>query len=344
MAYTTIDKPTDYFNVKLYAGNSSTQSITGIGFQPDFVWIKRRNASSYTDNHHLYDSVRGATKYLRSNITNAESTDSTTLTSFDSDGFSLGSYVIINETGGNHVAWNWLASNTTASNTDGSITSTVSANTTAGFSIVSYTGTSSTATVGHGLGVTPSMIIVKNRSATQNWIVYHQAIGNTGAIYLNASNATNTASGWFNNTSPTSSVFTVGTYDAINGSSHNLIAYCFREVKGFSKFGSYVGGSTPNFIYTGFKPAMVIFKSTGADNWCIMDNKRDSFNVMDKRLFPHLSNAESTGVSNVVDFVSNGFCLRTSDSSFNLNGQSFIYLSFAENPFVTSTGIPTTAR
>ncbi|HSG31772.1 MAG TPA: hypothetical protein VLB82_09525, partial [Thermodesulfobacteriota bacterium] len=221
----------------------------------------------------------------------------------------------------------------------------VSANTTAGFSIVSYTGTSSTATVGHGLGVTPSMIIVKNRSAVQNWIVYHQAIGNTGAIYLNASNATNTASGWFNNTSPTSSVFTVGTYDAINGSSHNLIAYCFAEKKGFSKLGTYTGnGSIPNFIYTGFKPAMVIFKSTGADNWCIMDNKRDSFNVMDKRLFPHLSNAESTGVSNVVDFVSNGFCLRTSDSSFNLNGQSFIYMAFAENPFVTSTGIPTTAR
>ena len=343
MSYTTIDKPSDYFNTIIYTGDGG-QSVAGIGFRPDLVWVKARGN---TYNHQIHDSVRGATAgMLSSNASDAESV-LYEFDSFDSDGFTTdsGNITGVNGSGHTQVAWNWLAGGTASSNTDGSITSSVSANTTAGFSIVSYTGTSSTATVGHGLGVTPSMIIVKNRSAAQNWIVYHQAIGNTGALYLNASNATDTASGWFNNTSPTSSVFTVGTYDAINGSSHNLIAYCFAEKKGFSKFGSYVGnGSTPNFIYTGFKPAMVIFKSTGADNWCIMDNKRDSFNVMDKRLFPHLSNAESTGVSNVVDFVSNGFCLRTSDSSFNLNGQSFIYLSFAENPFVTSTGIPTTAR
>tara|TARA_B100001939_G_scaffold346513_1_gene365465 strand:+ start:1389 stop:2417 length:1029 start_codon:yes stop_codon:yes gene_type:complete len=342
MAYTTIDLPTDYFNTVTWTGDgSSSRNITGVGFQPDWVWVKCRNAAV---SHAVYDSVRGASKLINTNTTSAEGTNPA-VNAFISDGFTVNSDSYVNLSSNTYVGWNWLAGGTASSNTDGSITSSVSANTTAGFSIVSYTGTSSTATVGHGLGVTPSMIIVKNRSAAQNWIVYHQAIGNTGALYLNASNATDTASGWFNNTSPTSSVFTVGTYDAINGSSHNLIAYCFAEKKGFSKFGSYVGnGSTPNFIYTGFKPAMVIFKSTGADNWCIMDNKRDSFNVMDKRLFPHLSNAESTGVSNVVDFVSNGFCLRTSDSSFNLNGQSFIYLSFAENPFVTSTGIPTTAR
>ena len=346
MAYTTIDDPSAYFQAKTYTGTGSSLAITNDGnsnLQPDWLWIKNRGT---VDENVVHDSVRSVGKRLLTDGSQAEATTTNQVTSFDTNGFTVpgGS----NNTGAssnNYVAWQWKASGSTTSNTDGTITSTVSANTTAGFSIVSYTGTSSTATVGHGLGVTPSMIIVKNRSAVQNWIVYHQAIGNTGAIYLNASNATNTASGWFNNTSPTSSVFTVGTYDAINGSSHNLIAYCFAEKKGFSKLGTYTGnGSIPNFIYTGFKPAMVIFKSTGADNWCIMDNKRDSFNVMDKRLFPHLSNAESTGVSNVVDFVSNGFCLRTSDSSFNLNGQSFIYMAFAENPFVTSTGIPTTAR
>jgi len=350
MAYTTIDKPTDYFNVKLYAGNSSTQSITGIGFQPDFVWIKRRNASAYIDNHHLYYSGRGATKYLRSNIINVESTDSTTLTSFDSDGFSLGSYVIINETGGNHVAWNWLAGTTTGIAGSPSITpSAYSFNSTSGFSIISYTGNDTIgATIGHGLGVAPAVIIFKNRDSAVKWVVYHHkntSAPETDHLQLNDSTATSDDDSILNDTAPSSSVITMKTSSSVNSASTNYIAYCFREVKGFSKFGSYVGnGSTPNFIYTGFKPAMVIFKSTGADNWCIMDNKRDSFNVMDKRLFPHLSNAESTGVSNVVDFVSNGFCLRTSDSSFNLNGQSFIYLSFAENPFVTSTGIPTTAR
>jgi len=343
MSYTNgLDKPTDYFNTKLYAGTNTPQSITGVGFQPDWTWIKVRNVA---DNHFIYDSVRGATKFIHSDLTNAEGTLTNGLTSFDSDGFSLGDSGSTNNASNTFVSWNWLASNTTASNTDGSITSTVSANTTSGFSIVSYTGTGSNATVGHGLGVIPKMVIVKRRDSAGDWTVYNEAIGNTNFLRLNGTLASTSQATYWNNTSPTSSVFTIGSAGDVNTSSGTHIAYCFSEVKGFSKFGSYTGnGSTDGtFVYTGFKPAFVLQKRTDAtSNWQIYDNKRDTFNVPDSYLLANESSAE--GTATFFDFVSNGMKARASNNFMNQSGGSYIYMAFAENPFVTSSGIPTTAR
>jgi hypothetical protein len=346
MAYTTIDKPTDYFNTKIYAGNSSTQSLTGIGFQPDWVWIKNRSDSR---KHNLYDSVRGATKRLVSNDTVAEDTAGNGLTSFDSDGFTTGSEQDTNHSGNNFVAWNWLAGGTASSNTDGSITSSVSANTTAGFSIGTYTGTGSNATIGHGLGATPSVIFVKKRNSAGDWNSFHNSLGNTGAMQLDHTGAFYTNSTIWNDTSPTSSVFTVGTWTYTNASSDTYVFYAFAEKKGFSKFGSYTGNGTSGvdgagdgtFVYTGFKPSMIIIKpSSAVENWQILDNKRPGFNESDN-LAPNNSAAENTG-NDFVDLVSNGFKLRS--GTYSASGVSYIYMAFAENPFVTSTGIPTTAR
>ena len=356
MAYTTIDNSVEYFNTLTYTGDGvSPKSITGVGFQPDFVWLKNRGTTNY---HLLQDVIRGvtSTNVLSSNDVAAEPsfTNIGFISSFNSDGFTAtssgGSLAVLNASANNYVAWNWLANGAGVSNTAGSITSTVSANTTSGFSIVSYTGTGANATVGHGLSSAPKMVIFKNRDdGTQEWDTYH--IGLTDATYfiqLNSTNAQSNTNGTlrFNSTAPSSTLFSVGTSTTTNASGEDIIAYCFADVKGFSKAFSYTGNGSADgvFTYCGFKPAFLLVKSTGADNWCMLDNKRDTFNVMDKRLFPNLSNAESTGVPTVVDFVSNGFKLRTSDSSFNLNGQSFIGFAIAENPFVTSTSIPTTAR
>ena len=344
MSYTNgLDKPSDYFNTVLYTGNGSTQSISGIGFQPDWTWIKRRNGATF---HLLTDSVRGVTKQLYSNDVTAENTNSSHITSFDSNGFSLGSAGDVNSSSDTFVSWNWLAGGSASSNTDGDITSTVSANTTSGFSIVSYTGNGGTATVGHGLGVVPKMIIAKRRSETGNWDIYNSNLGNNKSIFLNTTDASFTDNTW-NSTTPTSSVFTVGNNN-VNRSGTTLIAYCFAEKKGFSKFGSYTGnGSTDGtFVYTGFKPAFVLAKKTNEQftSWIILDNKRaNSFNPIEKRIFANLSNAEDSS-SNYCDLVSNGFKFRTSDNNANDTDDSYIYMAFAESPFVTSTGIPTTAR
>ena len=344
MAYTTIKKPSDYFNTKLYTGNSTTLSVTGVGFQPDWTWIKDRTSAG--DDHALYDVVRGATKRIRSNQTDAENTQSTGLTSFDSDGFTVGTNGASNGNGDTFVSWNWLASNTTASNTDGSITSTVSANTTSGFSIVSYTGTgSSGATIGHGLGVAPKMIIAKNRSIASNWLVYNYSMSANGdyALFLDSTSAKDNTQDYWGDTTPTSSVFTVGSRQEANGSGNNIIAYCFAEVKGFSKFGSYTGTSNFDgpFIYLGFKPAFVLIKRTDSNNWWhIFDNKRDEFNLTDKVLYPNASNAEATIV--LGDIVSNGFKLRQADADVNGSGASYIYMAFAEEPLVGDN--PATAR
>ena len=351
MAYTTIDKPTDYFNTKLYTGNGSTQSITGVGFQPDWVWTKNRDNGA--EWHTLYDSVRGVYKRLYTNVTNGEESTTQSLTSFDSDGFSLGAYSGSNGNGENIVSWNWLASNTTASNTDGSITSTVSANTTSGFSIVSYTGSGSVTSFGHGLGVAPSMVIIKNRDDTDNWTVFHLGINSgQGYIYLNSNALAVTGSSRryrYGDDSdgklPDSSKVYLGTASDVNQSGEDYIAYCFAEKKGFSKFGSYTGnGSTDGtFVYTGFKPAFVMFKNTETTaNWGMIDNKRDDDNVVKARLFPNLSDTESSSFD-ICDFTAQGFKLRTTDSQFN-SSHKIIYMSFSESPFVTSSGIPTTAR
>jgi hypothetical protein len=347
MAYTNIDLPTEYFNTVLYAGNSSTQSITGVGFAPDWVWFKARNN---TDTHAVFDIVRGVQQRLIPNNDSAEGTQSNGLTAFDSDGFTIGDAGIVNQ-GYNYVAWNWKANGAGVSNTAGTITSTVSANTTSGFSIVSYTGNGvAGATIGHGLGSTPSAIFVKKRSDLGDWSSYHSVLGNTGYMRLNNTNAFATASTYWNNTSPDNDVFTVGTTGNINGSGVTYIAYCFADVKGFSKFGSYTGNNSTDgpFIYMGFKPAFVLIKATNTTQWwTLLDNKRDTYNVATLGISPNSSNSESTfntdrGPHNM-DFVSNGLKIRTDNSGIN-GTNSFIYMAFAENPFVTSTGIPTTAR
>ena len=353
MSYTNgLDKPSDYFNIKLYTGNGSTQSITSLDFQPDWVWLKQRNT---TRSHWLFDSVRGATERLHSDATSAEATDTSTLTSFNSNGFSLGSSVGINQSSGTYTSWNWLGANGTASNTDGSITSTVSANTTSGFSIVTYSGNSTAgATVGHGLGVVPSVVLVKSRDGAYGWGMYHHkntSAPETDYLSINNTDATVDDVNFWNDTAPTSSVFSLGGTDAINKTSNSHVAYCFAEKQGYSKFGSYTGNNNADgpFVYLGFKPAFIMMKSTstGGDNaysWSMFDNKRSSYNIERAMLKANLSDAEYTSGSNAdVDILSNGFKMRASPNETN-GANTYIYMAFAENPFVTSTGIPTTAR
>jgi hypothetical protein len=343
-----IDKPSDYFNTKLYTGNGSTQSITGVGFQPDWSWFKVR---SEVGSHRLVDAVRGNTKYLYSNATDAEETVATNVTSFDSDGYTLGNESI-NESARTYASWNWKAGGTASSNTDGSITSSVSANQDAGFNIVSYTGTGSAATVGHGLSAVPNVIIIKRLDQASNWCVYHSGLGGADHnVFLNTTSAIQTDTDIWNNTLPTTSVFSLGTNIDANGSSAGHIAYCFAEKQGYSKFGSYTGnGSTDGtFVYTGFKPAFVMSKyttggSAGGEGWNMFDNKRDPFNIVDLRLQANSSSAESSSTNHYHDFLSNGFKLRTVDGSANNSGATYIYMAFAENPFVTSTGVPACAR
>ena len=363
MAYTTINKGSSYFNTLIYTGNgSSPRTLTGVGFKPDFSWIKRRDGGQGNTNHNLWNSISGAgnNAELSSNITGAEGGSSADLygyvSAFTSDGFTLtngtdGTYydLYTNNSGGTYVSWNWLANNTSgSSNTAGSITSTVAANTTAGFSIVRYTGTGANATVGHGLGVAPRMMIIKDRtSGAYNWTVYHASIGNTRRIILNSDAGQDSAdSRWWNNTSPTSTVFTIGIDNGANASGDSFIAYCFAEIKGYSKFGSYTGNGSADgpFVYTGFKPAFVIQKnaSASATPWFLFDNKRNPFNKTDLKINPNSSDVESA--ANEIDMLSNGFKVRTSGSYTNGSGNSIIYMAFAENPFVTSGGIPVTAR
>ena len=338
MAYTVIDNPTSFFNTVLYTGNASTNAITGVGFQPDWVWLKRRDG---TGNHNLYDAVRGATKYLESSSTAPDQTQSAGLTAFDSDGFTLGSNTNMNGSSNSYVSWNWSAgTGQGSSNTDGTINTTyTSVNTTAGFSISKFTGTGSAATVGHGLGAVPKMYMVKNITTNSlQWRVYHASLGATKHLALEATQAEGTASSVFNNTEPTSTVFSIGTDNGSNKSGDSHVAYCFAEVKGYSKFGSYTGSGNADgaFIYTGFKPAFVLLKvSSTTNNWNMFDDKRPGFNEIDQRLFPNLSDAEQDGTA-AVDFLSNGFKPLLSNNAVNTSGDSYIYMAFAENPFVTS--------
>ena len=327
------DTPEDYFNTVLWTGNGSTQSITGVGFQPSFIWAKERSSTS---GHTLLDTVRGVNLGLESNSTGAEldyPTDAQT--SFDADGFSLGSNGRINQSSQTYVAWNWKAGGTAVSNTDGSITSSVSVNATAGFSIVSYTGTGSSATVGHGLGVKPDLMIIKVRStAGDNWDVYHKDLGATKRLFLNFTNAENVSSAPFNDTEPTSSVFSINTATDTNESGSDIIAYCFAEIEGYSKAGSYVGNGSSDgvFVYTGFRPAFIMTKRTdAAGDWFVWDNRRPAYNVNNILISPNKSDAEISYTS--IDILSNGFKARNTGSDFNGSGASIIYLAFAEQPF-----------
>ena len=331
---TSTTQANDYFNAVLYTGNGSTQSITGVGFQPDWVWLKSR--SNATD-HELTDAVRGATKSLISNSTAAEATDTNGLTAFNSDGFSLGTDANYNGSARTFVSWNWNAGGSNATNTSGTITSTVRANTTSGFSIVTYTGTGANATVGHGLGVAPDMVIVKNRTSgtTDVWCVYHSSLGATQVIILNRTDATTTASTAWNNTAPTSSVFSIGTLADVNRSTNTYVAYCFDAVAGYSAFGSYTGNGSADgpFVYTNFRPEFVMIKNatTAGTSWEMFDNARETSNLMDLELLANSNAAEGTYTYG--DFVSNGFKLRSTNNGVNQSSATLIYMAFAENPF-----------
>ncbi len=346
MAYTTINKSTDYFNTKLYTGNSGTQSITGVGFQPDWVWIKRRDA---TANHQVFDAVRGATKRIMTDVNNGESTQATMLTAFGTDGFTVGSDTSVNNNTSPNVSWNWKANGQGSSNTDGSINTTyTSVNTTAGFSICQYTGTGSNATVGHGLGVAPKMVIVKKTSGTSQWYTYHASIGATKYLDLESNAAESTSSANWNDTAPTNNVFSLGTNSNVNASGQTYIAYVFAEKTGYSKFGSYTGNGNADgtFIYTGFKPAWIMVKRTDAvNNWIMLNNKMSLLNNnKGDELYADVANQQNSFTDGGHDFLSNGFKARGTNASINYNGGSYIYMCFASAPLVGSNNVPCTAR
>jgi hypothetical protein len=351
MAYISF-QPKDYFNTKLWTGTGSTNAVTGVGFQPDMIWIKNRSTSA---NNNLFDAIRGATKRIYPDDTSAEVTATDSLTSFDSDGFTLGNGSPCNGSGNSIVGWNWKANGQGSANTDGTINTTyTSANTTSGFSICKWTGTGSAGTIGHGLGAVPSMIIFKNLdgSSSRMWAVYHKGVyvsaSDPNILYLNTTNAqaddTNVLG---TSVTLSSSVFSVGDYAGSNYSGEDIIAYCFAEKKGFSKFGSYTGNGEASdnaFIYTGFKPAFILIKATDVDEWRIYDNKRaNPFNVIDVRLKANSSDAESSG-NNECDFLSNGVKIRSNSGGVGSSGQTYIYMAFAEEPLVASNGTPATAR
>jgi len=355
MAYTTINTPSDYFKTITYTGTGANNTVShNLSATPDLVWCKQRSS---VNNHFLFDTVRGTTKALFSNLTNAEGTyDSTYLNTLGSSSITWGSSTNINESGQTYVNWLWQGGGTAVSNTNGDITSSVSANTTSGFSIVSWTGSGASNTVGHGLNSPVELIIVKNRTdSVTDWRIGNSFIsgqtmadGNgyylefdTGAI-ANPGGQTVWGSPPAN---PTSTVFKVGSNNSNNGSGDAIIAYCFHSVKGFSKFGSYTGNGSADgtFVYTGFKPAFVIMKRTNTTGeWGIFDDKRNTFNVATSELKANASDADE--INGAIDFLSNGFKLRDTALFMNGSGSTYIYMAFAENPFTTSTGIPTTAR
>jgi len=347
MAYTTINKSTDHFNTKLHTGNGAEQAITGVGFQPDWTWIKKRNNTAV---HYLFDAVRGATYFLNSDQTYTNQDNAQSLKSFDSDGFTLGTMAGANNSSDTFVSWNWKANGAGSANTDGSINTTAtSVNTTAGFSISKYTGTGSNATVGHGLGAVPQMMIVKDLGTSVDWFIYHSELGNTKNMRLNTNEQVDTSSTIWNNTSPTSSVFSIGTSTGVNASGNNYIAYCFTEKQGFSKFGQYKGNGNANgpFIYTGFKPAFVFCRFIDAANgydFVMIDNKRPGYNVTQNILEANTNDAENTNSNFKFDFLSNGFKFRGTESNFNDTNYDYIYWAIAEAPLVGSNNIPANAR
>ena len=335
LASPEIALPTAHFNTKLYTGDGATTlAVTGVGFQPDFTWIKNRSAA---DHHVLVDSVRGATNYLRSTTSAAEVDDNTFVASLDADGFTVGDDVVVNTSTENYASWNWKAGGTAVSNTDGTITSSVSANPTAGFSVVGYTGTGALATVGHGLSAAPELVIIKDRTtASTSWSVGTTAgVDFTYVAYLNATNAFATDAAYFNDADPSASVFTIGDGVEVNTNTEDYIAYCFHSIEGYSKVGSYTanGNVDGNYIYTGFSPKFVLTKSsTAAHHWDIYLG-----NTIAMTLSPNLNLEERTMDQNpAIDYVSNGFKIRTSDSNYNDSGQTYLYIAFAESPFKTS--------
>ena len=335
----TISNGGKYMQAVTYTGTGATQTIT-VGFQPDLVWIKSRSAAT---DHKLTDSVRGVTKALISDTTGAETTDTNGVTAFTSTGFTLGSDSVYNTNGATYVAWCWQAGQgSSSSNTSGSITSTVSVNTTAGFSVVTYTGNATTgATVGHGLGVKPAMVILKTRAGgIEGWPVWQKSLASESYfLRLNETSATYTSlsNRW---TAFSSTTITLGNNTETNGSGYTYVAYCWAEIAGFSKFGSYLANASTDgtFVYLGFRPKFVMAKASSGTNsdesWVIWDSSRNTYNTMPNVLYPNLSNAEAG--SDQIDFLSNGFKLRTSNNNGNITGNTYIYAAFAESPFKNS--------
>jgi len=354
--YTAIDDAGSFYSTKIYTGTGSSLAVTGVGFQPDFTWIKNRDT---TDANILTNAVRGATKYQVSETTAAEVTDTETLKSFDSGGFTVGTTAEVNTSTEDYVSWNWKAGTTTGIDTTGStITPTAySINATAGFSIITYAGNGvSGATVPHGLGVVPKMIIVKSTNDTYLWSVYHSymdATYNSGPtapedwyLILNTAVSKVDNVAWWNDTAPTSTVFSLGDDNVVNnGDPDYYIAYCFTDVQGFSKFGSYIGNGNSKgpFVYTGFRPAFILTKkSSGGLNWGIHDNKREGYNKLNDTLYANVTDAEAANTA--LDILSNGFKIRTTDTWINENNETYIYMAFAEAPLVNSSSVPVNAR
>ena len=341
-------QPQDYFNTKLYTGNGSTNAITGVGFQPDMCWWKMRSG---TEDHALGDAVRGAEYIVKPNSTDGQAQSASYFASFDSDGFTLGSDTKTNGNGSTYASWNWKANGQGSSNTDGSINTTyTSANTTSGFSIIKYTGNSTSgATIGHGLGAVPKVFMCKKtNSSGDSWRVYTAMTGNQSQLALDQTSAADSGNtSMWNSTTPTSSLITLGNHTGVNGNTDTFICYAFAEKTGFSKFGSYTGNGNADgtFIYTGFKPAFVMIKNTSAtESWYIVDTKRPGYNTNNYYLLPNSSGAEGTSTSLATSLLSNGFKIENSDTSMNTSGQTYIYMAFAEAPLVSSNGVAATAR
>ena len=355
MAYTTIDDSSAHFQTLLYTGNGGSQTMTNDGnsdLQPDFLWIKQRSG---TENHYLGNSSI-ANKFLNSDRTDTESTNiSGKELTYNSDGFAFaGSDSTWNGSSSTYVAWQWKANGGSTTTNDasatgvGTIDSVYQANTTARFSIVTYSGSGSAGTIAHGLGVTPNWVIIKNRgSSARGWIVYHDKSHGTPEenFTLLNTNAAVADLDRMNDTAPTSTVFSVSDDTHVNNGSDTYVAYCFANVQGYSKFGSYAGNNSTNgpFVYTGFTPAWVMIKRTdgGTNNWPIWDYERGVYNGARAELYANLTNAEAT--DSAIDILSNGFKLRNASTEWN-NGTNYIYMAFAEHPFVSSKGVPTTAR
>ena len=340
MAYTTINKSSEHFNSVAYTGGSGDTAHT-VGFQPDLVWIKERTRAR---NHAWFDSIRGSRRWIGSNSSGAEDYNAGAyLASFNSNGFTTTDTDVVGKNGLTYASWNWKAGATQT--LGGGATATVKANTTSGFSIVSWTGTAGNILVSHGLGAVPKMIIVKNRSITQEWAVYHASLGGTKYLELNQTGASGSASNRWNSSNPDATHFIVSSDASVNGSGNSMIAYCFAEKQGFSKFGSYLGNGNANgtFVYTGFKPAFVMLKNTtDASDWNMKDSKRPGFNQVNDILYPNLNNAEEHGGD--IDILSNGFKIRTTAANTNNSGSTYIYMSFAEAPLVGTNGVTAKAR
>ena len=354
MAYTTIDDPSAYFQTALYSGDSSSVTVTNDGnsdLQPDWLWFKKRSA---TGDHNIFDTSRGLTERLWTNLSSGSDSGSNGISAL-TDGFTSGTfYGDVNASGQTFITWQWKANGGSTTTNDasatsiGSIDSVYQANTTAGFSIVTYTGTGSTGTIAHGLGATPTVIFIRRRNGAGDWTSYHSPIGNEKFLRLNSTNAMGDQATYFNDTSPTSTVFTVGSAGDVNTSSGTHVAYCFTDIQGYSKYGTYEGNNNSNgpFIYLGFQPALFIVKnvdSTAA--WRIYSNKisnQNGFNDLDRLLYANTNEAES-GTGHVVDFLSNGIKIRGDNEDVN-DAESYIYMAWAEHPFVSSKGVPCTAR